>query len=1807
MELINHRYKTLKLLKSDKVVSTFLVNDMWDKNNKMILKIINSEFIPNSIIDFYSKEFVNLINLKNINIVKNYSFNSIINTDNKRDSSQRYFFTSEYIEEKIGLIQFIKKMSFDEILELFITLCNSVNYLHLNGYCYGNLNLENIFISKKEDEYILKLKDLVSVNFKDAYIIETDKTKTCFKPPEVLLRAKKDKCSDIYSLSIMLLAMMKKERILNPVKDELIYFTNFLDSKENTIYTYEEINYIKKLISIINKLIENTNYYNTVGEFIDDINIILDKRYNIIPIKEMDRLNFQTGIVGRKTEINSILKSYDSLNNYKTLNKIFLVEGDIGTGKSRYLQELKFLFQFKKADVYYDFNLDHLNKDGDKLWTEILKHMVLKADKDIIDKYKEELIKYLPNLATENNLSKDNIKKLDAYRLINRLGGFISETAKKTPSVFIIDNIHYADEFTINTFSYICSELLPEKNLMLIFSYKKEHEENKNKFNKFISDIKKRKDSITIYMKNFSLEETGEFIKCVMHMSFIPKKFAKKIYFKTQGNPRFVLETIKDLYNRDMIYIDDKTGIWRLDIPEKDIKYESLDIPESIVQVAKNQIKDIKGKSLEVLQMISIFTSTVSIKILEKVLDINLNIIIDTVKELLDKGILIKKINDVEYLYEINNKVLKDVVYDTLLQEDRLKKHKIVSDYLRNNINLDETHNLQKLIYHLMHANLSEDAKKCYLKNANRLRVIGNKRGEISNLEKVLSLIENEDIDEEITLLKRIGSLYIEIEKNNEAIKYYNRAEQLAKITNNKKDILDIYINKIIAMNIDTSQEETNKYIEKSRVLLHTCNDLESSLRMKHIYATIHLNKNEINETIRICKEIIEEAGERFDGIKIDVYRVLGYIYKHTDRVDEALELYNKSLKLSRKIKSIKSELKALNNIGGVYLDIYNNSEKALEYFEKVKMLSLEYGYISIEIVATLNIAVIHENALNYNLAIKKLEIALDKALSYNLSDYAYIIYNELYVLNLIKNRYVEAFKYYQLTSELVKNKSSIIGKEIIRFYYNSGRFFNQIGDFEKAYHFFDKSVNYYKENRATYNLQIIVHFNVLKLKLKLKSDYTEILKNITETVDKINDVQFKISIFSIVSQNLYKSGNIRLAKEFIDRAGEYIDLVSSNKWKAEYFYVKAIVYENEKTLDNFSKALELAKCENKKLLIAKIRRDLGEYYFNKQKYLHSSEQFIYSHQIFKEIILQIPDEYKLNFANNFKVFMPCYRLNDIKNLFTIKKQDISEIKDINLSNLDELNNLLNCNIIGDYIKNEKFMDFIIDQDMKTLPKEISNKGDIIKNLGKNSADNIRLILKYLKAINLATRAVIISQTKKQEFKILFSCGVDEDNNLSDKNLFNRYLFNKIKVTKEPILITSNNLGIYNQDDSITLKDVDACICIPIILDSSETLFLYLETDRVLNNFNEEYLKKSIEFVNLLTLLIKNYKLTRIVSIDDLTGVYTRKYLEKKLEQTLIASSETKEDFSIIMYDLDRFKRINDSYGHQIGDEVLTKVSKVIKKNISSKDFVGRYGGEEFIIVLPELDSKKTLKIAEDLRKKIQNKATIVNNVEITVSMGIASYPDHALDIKSLIEKADQALYSAKQNGRNRCEVWNRRYVDKSKSMDPLKGILTGNDIKDYRKILTIVELIQIMNKNISREEKIHSFLGRIIEDTKAQYGVILSIEKGTILESFQREAQIQEWQENIYYNYQIINQVIQNKKGLYCIDWEYVNKEQLIAGIPEWISIVVEPIVIEEVVVGVLYLSSFTKFKEFGEEDLNYVNILGNLIGQTIKQDQMK
>jgi diguanylate cyclase (GGDEF)-like protein len=156
---------------------------------------------------------------------------------------------------------------------------------------------------------------------------------------------------------------------------------------------------------------------------------------------------------------------------------------------------------------------------------------------------------------------------------------------------------------------------------------------------------------------------------------------------------------------------------------------------------------------------------------------------------------------------------------------------------------------------------------------------------------------------------------------------------------------------------------------------------------------------------------------------------------------------------------------------------------------------------------------------------------------------------------------------------------------------------------------------------------------------------------------------------------------------------------------------------------------------------------------------------------------------------------------------------------------------------------------------------------------------------------------------------------------------------------------------------------------------------------------------------------------------DPLTGLFNRRYLEETLEREIKRAERGRGAVGVVMLDLDRFKNFNDTFGHNVGDMLLAELGRLLQTSIRTSDVACRYGGEEFVLVIPDADVEVTCQRAERVREAVKRLFVSCRGQSVgsvTVSAGVAAYPTHGVTAEALVQAADAALYRAKSDGRDR-------------------------------------------------------------------------------------------------------------------------------------------------------------------------------------------
>jgi diguanylate cyclase (GGDEF)-like protein len=217
---------------------------------------------------------------------------------------------------------------------------------------------------------------------------------------------------------------------------------------------------------------------------------------------------------------------------------------------------------------------------------------------------------------------------------------------------------------------------------------------------------------------------------------------------------------------------------------------------------------------------------------------------------------------------------------------------------------------------------------------------------------------------------------------------------------------------------------------------------------------------------------------------------------------------------------------------------------------------------------------------------------------------------------------------------------------------------------------------------------------------------------------------------------------------------------------------------------------------------------------------------------------------------------------------------------------------------------------------------------------------------------------------------------------------------------------------------------IHALLCVPLkVRDTVVGVITVTRADP--KSFTQEDQEILSFLANAVVLDVENARLYRLSVTDPLTKAYNRQYLRERIPDEIDRGRRFGHPLSVLLFDVDHFKTVNDTHGHDAGDDVLRAIAETVRENLRHFDTLARYGGEEFVVVLPNTDTPEGVKTAERLRTQIESLdiATAGRSLRVTASFGVATLTTDMREESELLRAADEALYAAKRSGRNRTEI----------------------------------------------------------------------------------------------------------------------------------------------------------------------------------------
>lgn len=1789
MKLVDNRYKVNRMIKDSPYYTSYEVVDFWDNDKKLFMKVYDTEK-QSKVIDYFINNFINISRIEHPYLLTSKQFSIITTIDGRRVKFKQYYSTAEFVDGPT-LEEVHKNLSLKEKLNIILKICTILDYLHHKGIVYYLLSPTHIFITSNNH---IKLMDLASI-YEKVTNTSYDNITRFFIAPEVILQQDNEisPSADKYSLG-MLMAYLLTD---NFYKDEqMAYkFKHILELDQ------KQIDFLNQIIGILtnkNPFVRDIK----IKDLIDDIKKVFKIDYEYDLVKERGVLNFQTKIVGRDSEIKKILEYDSNILKGDNKTKMLLLHGDEGIGKTRFLKEVGYLLRMRGREVY-SIEINPSNSGNLMPITEILRLTFKDTPKNIIEKYAKEFISILPEmkLMLGNNLVNSIKDHKNRLRLFDRVTNYFEDFANSKEEIIylLIDNI----EETSIDFLYLIDYLLNHisyNNLLLIATYNQKKAfkdpEKFDIFNRWLNS-----DYIDkIRLGSLNLNEIGQFVQQILGIDYSPLKFSAVLLKESRGNPKYIEYMIKDLYGKGELYYTEE-GFWEI----KATEYTDIHFPANLDEALRSQLDNIEKKYMDIMKILSASQSSLSKAVLGKIIDMDSESLDKTLQEMLSMKLIDEVFSDLGFNYSINNIQLKKLIYYKIPKSEKEEIHRKLAQLLEERYKDRYEMILDELIYHLVSSNQRERAIEIIFELTRKQNSLFG----ISSLllwETAYEVCKNTHMFYKIPILEALGKTYYMRGKNDKALESYSKlydealkANKLEYCVIANQGIVEIYLQQGLNEKALQIVEETIELAERIGYIKGIAE--AKILHFKVLYFSNKMEK--IEEYINDIKTLVME--NKLKELFGYLYHVKGLYYYYIGNSTKAIENYKKSIKHFHENGQLIDSIKPMNNIAVIYFDLgqYDDAmgyyQAALSIVDRHEVLNSKYIYLN-------NIGEIYMDKCEYVKAKDYFEEAREIAIEVEDSVGIFLANLNLGLIYLYTSKYDKAYSCFK-TLEKDYNKYKNISFEVEAQYFRFlGEFYTFFGKFVEAKKWYLKAIEQFKQYDNSKYL-------ICKSKLAI--------------IQYLTNGKFNKEQFNSLRKEFKKSGLSYLRRIFLLSLG-YIAFIEK-----DYVYLEDILMEDEdlrttypaynldlmrkmliygmKEDENSSNFLIGLEEEMKKrelnILAVMVNIILGNRAHNRGKYFQSFNYLVEALDLIYRLIQNIP-------LRDLQIsFIKAQRTDQIKDKLAKVIYNVFE-QEITWTRLDELKVSHSIEKYFDYSQLLELMDKV--QFAKLVEnihiykdiKDILDISDLIKELTDDYKYNLELILKFLCKETLAQRGAILVYEESKDEYVPIAQLYDIEAIKPNQNLLalaSRYEGGILLSTS----LQSNVIGLYKE---LLPQNTKALICVPIVAKEKKIMvkkerrknvdyssqrsqgFILLETDRLFNRFDQRRIALVRNVINIIYMSIENYKLKILSTIDRLTGTYTRKYLETELTKKINEAKMNQKAFALIMLDIDDFKAVNDNYGHRVGDIILSNIGRYLVENVRKTDIVARYGGEEFVIILNNVEEEHVVKIAENIRKGIEelNFSSIDHN--ITVSLGVSLFPKHSQFKEDLLIKADQALYRAKEGGKNKVVVWNPNLADTLNRVDRLAGILTGNINTDQSNVLAILDTINIVKGTISKDKKIFSFLGKVIEVLQAEYSTLIQLDKDDkIISTYSRKRFHPGWTENRYLNYEIINRVVANKKGEFLIDWDTGYETDMSLSTPNWQSVIVLPLLVDEKVKAVGYITVPIKEKEF---DFNSYNLAKTL-----------
>jgi diguanylate cyclase (GGDEF)-like protein len=1761
----------------------YLVSDKEKNAEIKRIRIFDTELSNYDFIKHMEDVFVEIKTLIHDNLLSAYEFQPILTVNGNRVNRKQYYYTYEHYEDE-HRVQY-SDLNKSEINSVIVQLCKAVRFLHFRGVIYKYLNFDQMIILRQNGQIVMKLMD-VAGNFINDYYFKMDHERfSQFIAPEIIWGEETDEQVDIYSMGVIIYYLYFR----------IDYRLKSLQSILTSGHTNEIHRFILKATSHI-----RDERHDNIQAFIKDLCALIWIEVDSSDVRFYDKIHDSTKIIGR----DAILKEIKNLLDMKSKKALsqhgLFLQGENGSGKSRTLNEIYYIAKFNRYNYIYlrptDFSENFYTTKA------LIKFVANQGDVSpiLIQKYGQELACLVPELISKWNIKESKeLEPIQHYlRLLNRVFNFFLDYTSNKFFVLFIDDFEKIS-FIERSFFDLMLAYKGSTNYYIISTC-----------NDADTLVKRyRETSQQIKLSSLNLEETGQIVKTSLGLNYIPYKLTHRLMLENQGKASLTKRMIKKLWYDGIIFFDENKMTWNLDEVDDNFTFDYIDQKREDYD---SIINSINRAHYEILRKLSVLKGSFSEQTIYSISDVSMIDVPSFLSEMEDKHILNKRISDVEYVYVFNTNELKKVFFDTLSEDEIVSLSKKAASLFEKSFLEKGEINESLIDYFIASHDVARAADYCVLFSDDYL-IKANSHKAIDLLDQGLELhIKLASKDKIVQISMQLIKLLIKSGRLERAMNRIQCLYETIELTDINSKI-DVQIEHASILYYKNDILKSEEIADEALAAAHVVGYMDGEFRAAYMKSKCLISNGDLETHRKLSEHYLEES-TRLQLIEQQAVfeNEIGINHLYNNRFDESIEAFTESLKHYKIVGDDEKIVKAYNNFGVIYLDGYGDYIVARDYFRKAYTRANNRNYsVSLPVYLN-NLGETYRIEGRYEMANKYFEESYEMAETVgdkNMTILALLnlchgqILNETYgkahklitrlehEVQIIKKRDYDKFDYYLLHFEYYLAMNSIMKVNQWRYDFNA----DEVMDDYRKYRLklIDIKSNYKKENIVLNNkgerhfekklpmdeLEALYEGTQNPAESKLLREFVlELLIDTIEESDYLNTERLLQMDFELMKR--YNTKVVRLKRDFIEACF------------SDYAIERIVVL------------IEPIKEQSSEFLW-RVYYILGNEYYEKRNTYEALRYYLMSLDVLADLTAEIPHEFKETFIlhDDTKMALKSKINKIIRILLNFEGSKYSNVVEGRIDTVDDFFDLNQFNLL---YNNSEFLNLVYKNYNTEDNEKFESSTDLIKNLEKDEIANLKIILKYLKQVTIGERAFIYLLDENDNISEV----IKADDQASDYDIMR--LINSFGNDIDGIYISKLNPHTNIQ---LLSEEQKGMICFPIYEASNHKIpgakrrddifttkrkiigYVFLDSTNVINRFNAFTFNQAKSFINLIYVFIDNYNLKKLSTIDKLTGVYLRKHIEQQFAIQMSISRQQNFSLSVIMLDIDKFKNVNDTYGHRKGDEILSKIGERLLKSVRATDYVARYGGEEFIILLPETDAMSGHKVAEKIRTLIEQSKLLGDDMALTVSLGVSTYPDDGANEEELIEKADQALYYSKNNGRNKSTSWDDKLIKEGHRYDRLTGILTGNISSDTRNMQALLDIINQLNNGRFNHEGIRNTFISLLDITEGDEVQFVRFGEDDSIEEvlYKKKGQESISSERVLNN-RMIETYQNSNQSVYFIDWDELTQTDAplkdSAVTPDWKSYIIMSFN-NGTKKGLLSISVSIKVKEFDFSNFNFVESL--------------